>query len=385
MPSRKGTLPIVAGLALLAIVWFAFRDNHAHAPAPKAVPVIHAAASAAPIAATREVALVPKAGAPWTMPAASAVDATRCGQDERPLAASVDASGIETQARDAGPHYAADRRRLIDALSTSADPFDRAVEIWLNLDEANTMDQRRLLLARDAASTSDPRIYALAFTACGYDSAPGRPCALLDARKWASLDAGNAIPWIYLLKRAQIANDVSGQQEALMRLATAVRVDDRRYTPIGAALDRISTEDPDTALIFDVATASLGWTAAQYFPFDALLQACRNRAGGDANVAQQCDQIGRRLFDRADAIEMRQYGSRLVQMATGDDRLRKIAAHDVNIFSAGASMEKYSQCSGMRELVREVRIAARLGAMGIVRDRERRGVVIPPSASESGH
>lgn len=52
MPTRKVILPIVAGLVLLAIMWFAFRDDSAEAPVPKAAPVTRAVASAVAVAAS---------------------------------------------------------------------------------------------------------------------------------------------------------------------------------------------------------------------------------------------------------------------------------------------------------------------------------------------
>lgn len=57
MPNRKVILPIAAGLALLAVLWLAFRDDSAGEPtvkpAPAARPVASSAAAAA--AATEPV------------------------------------------------------------------------------------------------------------------------------------------------------------------------------------------------------------------------------------------------------------------------------------------------------------------------------------------
>jgi hypothetical protein len=47
LPNRKVILPIAAGLALLAVLWLAFRDDSAGEPAAKPVPATRPVASAA--------------------------------------------------------------------------------------------------------------------------------------------------------------------------------------------------------------------------------------------------------------------------------------------------------------------------------------------------
>ena len=47
MPNRKVILPIAAGLALLAVLWLAFRDDSATEPAAKPVPATRPVASSA--------------------------------------------------------------------------------------------------------------------------------------------------------------------------------------------------------------------------------------------------------------------------------------------------------------------------------------------------
>ncbi len=57
MPNRKVILPIAAGLALLVVLWLAFRDDSASEPAAKPVPatrpVASSGAAAAPEPASR--------------------------------------------------------------------------------------------------------------------------------------------------------------------------------------------------------------------------------------------------------------------------------------------------------------------------------------------
>lgn len=52
MSNRKVILPIVAALVLLAIMWFAFRDDSAQEVDPKAVPATHPVASAVAVDAS---------------------------------------------------------------------------------------------------------------------------------------------------------------------------------------------------------------------------------------------------------------------------------------------------------------------------------------------
>ena len=51
MPNRKVILPIAAGLALLAVLWLAFRDDSAGEPTAKPAPVARPVASSAAAAA----------------------------------------------------------------------------------------------------------------------------------------------------------------------------------------------------------------------------------------------------------------------------------------------------------------------------------------------
>ena len=55
MPNRKVILPIAAGLALLAVLWLAFRDDSASEPVGKPAPTARPVASSAAAAATEPV------------------------------------------------------------------------------------------------------------------------------------------------------------------------------------------------------------------------------------------------------------------------------------------------------------------------------------------
>jgi hypothetical protein len=55
LPNRKVILPIAAGLALLAVLWLAFRDDSAGEPTAKPAPAARPVASSAAAAATEPV------------------------------------------------------------------------------------------------------------------------------------------------------------------------------------------------------------------------------------------------------------------------------------------------------------------------------------------
>ena len=111
-------------------------------------------------------------------------------------------------------------RRIDGALRASADPFDRAVADWLDALDALAPPERMARLVEDAVSTADARVYALAFRTCRLprEVPAGGSCDALSARRWAELDRGNALPWVYVYAQARQSGDVSAQQEAMTRI-----------------------------------------------------------------------------------------------------------------------------------------------------------------------
>jgi hypothetical protein len=94
------------------------------------------------------------------------------------------------------------RERVLAALQGEGSEFARAVALWLSLQGNDTGAQAetdsvaaRDSVARLASSSTDPKVYAMAFRLCGVGSRPLEgACQLLSAARWAQIDPGNAGP-----------------------------------------------------------------------------------------------------------------------------------------------------------------------------------------------
>jgi hypothetical protein len=323
---------------------------------------------------------------PWTLAeraattsAASGPDRERCGEDERPGTAELvgdDGSAAPDASRPAGPHYLAETRRIDAALRHSADPFERAVADWLDPGDAQAPADGQRLLVADALATSDPRVYALAYRVCirpGADAA----CDALSARRWAELDPGNAVPWIYVFAQARNAGDLSTQQEAMARMATSERFEDRHFAAAGAVVAHVPDDDPQLAAAADLVGRAIGMSAAEMLPLSELNAACRRRAGGDANLAQQCSEVADRMYDHSDSLLLRLMGGSLYAQATGDDTRLQVARAEQATFAAHWSPDTgFSRCGVERDLLRQVQRGAALGELGALRERARQ--FVPP-------
>ena len=223
--------------------------------------------------------------------------------------------------------------RHVDAsLRASADPFARAVALWLNVpptadDAAGIPAGERLLrLATMASSTADPRIYALAFRTCSGSNEAA--CQALSARRWAVLDPDNAVPWLFLLNDAERAGDASGQQEAWFHIAGSARFDERFYTQLQPVL-AVATPDPDDQRAAEVLSVmGIGTAAAQPIDFGPLLRGCRANALADANRAQLCARVADLMFEHSDAPTTRQFGASMTKRLTGDNRRNEQVAEE---------------------------------------------------------
>ena len=217
----------------------------------------------------------------------------------------ADADGNADPARLARmPALQAARGRLLESLASSADGFERAASLWLRtFDPASTTlaGDAREQLARTATTTSDPRIYAMAFKTCAKPLAAAS-CALLNARRWAQLDGDNGEPWIFLLDEASTRKDRQQAEEALFHIAAAARVADRIFAVPGVLAVRPATSDAMRLAANSLAVDALGLASAEALPLQAVAGACRGPALADANRRQRCEAIATALVDRSDTL-----------------------------------------------------------------------------------
>lgn len=213
--------------------------------------------------------------------------------------------------------------------------FDRVVAQWLALRGVDgppagdpASDAARDAVARAATTTSDPRVYALAFNLCQLrdHQSTGGACQLIDARQWARLDPDNANPWLHVLTDASQRKDRAMQDEALYRIA-ASRRSTTYFMALPGAIAGIDTPDaPSTAAVMALAVDTLGTTAAFAFPgYATMLGTCRGDELKDANRRQNCEAIAALMTDRSDSLLERGIGARMsVNLGAPESRADEI-------------------------------------------------------------
>ena len=383
---RRIALSVLLACALSLGGWLAFgpawpRPARAEPPIDIETPAGRARLDAA-------LALARMPDEPWTFseasPAASAAsdaqaDGARCGEDQMPVSEppAPDADGRTLLAfhetKPGGVGYMGAIHRIDAALRSSGDPFDRGVADALNVGDVLTPSGRLDALVQDAMTSSDPRLYALAVQACNAPEyaiwvvdAPPRPtsprCAQLDMRDWASRDPGNAVPWLHVLQQADQAGDRDAQREALQRIATSSTFN--VYFHAGAAAIARLKVASDADLAAQALLSMRAMSLAEFAPSSALIARCRNKAGGEAEMAATCETISEAMFDHSDTFISRNIGASLHKLTTGDGSLLEQAHREEGAVGRrwAAAMDG-SPCSADRGLLRQM---IRLGAQGEV-------------------
>ena len=323
-------------------------------PMPAAPPIdVETPAGRARLAAALALARMPDGPAQSAAAAASlssaaasgaAADKARCGEDQMAVYAELkpdpadgaihpempvpDPDGVlrhlPGEIKPAGVGFSGAMARIDAALRDDPDPFDRSVADWLGLNKITPPAARTEALVQDALAVSDARVYGLAYADCHPWIAlpiPGAPplgsppsCARLSATRWAQLDPGNAEPWVWALDDAEKRGDSVAQREALDRIAASSRMD-IHYFASAAAVASLDLPDVDTAAQSMAVMQSLATLPA---PFQALTTRCRNRAGGDAELASTCSRIAELMYEHSDSIIGRNIGGSLHRLVTGD-------------------------------------------------------------------
>jgi hypothetical protein len=251
-------------------------------------------------------------------------------------------------------------RRIEAALRASSDPFANAVAVWLNLPQTDNdvqgvpADERLHLLAIMAASTEDPRLYSLAFRTCSDSKVAA--CQALSVQRWAALDVGNAVPWLFMLKAAEASADFSGQQDAWFHLAAATKYDERLYTQLEPILSAAHNDPDDQRAAEVLSVMGIGIAAAQPIHFGLLSKGCRAPAVADANRSQLCAKIADLLYEHSDTDFARTFGAALTKRMTGDGT-RSEQVHkeqqfwvENDLVAARGCTELHSQLALMRNL-----------------------------------
>ncbi|MBX3620731.1 MAG: hypothetical protein KF891_12205 [Rhizobacter sp.] len=117
--------------------------------------------------------------------------------------------------------------RMDTLMLASDDTQVRAAALWMGARLRGREVRGRIeQVARLAAGSQDPFVYALALEACqGVTPAEGGSCQLLSIAQWVRLDPDNAVPWRVLADQAQASDDVQAEASARALASRALRSD----------------------------------------------------------------------------------------------------------------------------------------------------------------
>jgi hypothetical protein len=213
---------------------------------------------------------------------------TRLAIAPEALAGAADADAACRRARDSGLEETA-RYCVEDQSRRQAELLEPA---------AAAIDQ----LARSAALSGDPQIYAFAFEACspGGLSFVGREgnCKLIDAAAWARLAPGDAEPWLRIAAQALASGDDGAASVALARAGDAQAIGAHAGAPLALAAAALPEGMP--ALEQTAVLATFGELDAGVVPLglDVIDTACAEPALRDPARARACDAVARMLVER---------------------------------------------------------------------------------------
>lgn len=296
--SRRHWAILIACLALAVVaIWIAVGERPTpgvvllSAPVRKAMSPPAAAPVSAAVAAARSASAAPRG---------DRVEVCGVGLVEAGPDRAIDPAILARM-----PAVAAARRRLVDSLASSGDDFARTASLWLRMidpSDATLATDLRGQIAQVATTTRDPRAYALAYKSCRAAPEVGG-CALLSVRRWAQLDTDNGEPWLFLYSDATARKDREQADEALFRLGTAARVEDRYFAVAGLLAGAAGKADTSLLAAHQLALESLGGMAAQSMPpLQTVLAACRGPSLVDVGRRQRCDAVASSLAERSDTL-----------------------------------------------------------------------------------
>ena len=229
-------------------------------------------------------------------------------------------------------------------------------------------------LARMAAQSSDPRIYALAFHVCGQAGESGvAACRLISAEQWARLDPDNAVPWGFVAAAANKRIDTAAVAEAMYRIAHA------RGSKVGfgvlpsLVLAHAPHQEALLGSTFQVVSSAMDVEATWFArgAYQTINQFCRAGATLDANRAQVCSQIADVMTTRSDTLMERTVGAGIGRrMGWPAERLDAIKEEDRVLTQVVADLlgdPVEQSCAGERKLLAYMRSMGTDGEIGAMR------------------
>ncbi len=162
-------------------------------------------------------------------------------------------------------------------------------------------------LARLAAASASPQVYAMALRACNSQPDEGS-CAMLSPDQWARLDPSNAVSWMRVAEAAKKRGDAAALDEAHFRMAHASKVESHWGQLTGVAQANLPAEMP-SAIKADVLIDIMGIDSAMALPsYSVASQYCSATNVRDANRQQVCAMLAEMLTTK---------GSNLIDLSAG--------------------------------------------------------------------
>ncbi len=178
----------------------------------------------------------------------------------------------------------------MDALMLASDDDQvRAAALWMGARlRGREVKSRTEQIARLAAASTDPFVYAIALEACrGRRGPEGGSCNLLSTAQWVRLDPDNAAPWQALAAEARERDEPQAEDEALQLAARATRLEvhvGRLPHLVDKGMGR------DAAPLVRTLAMSAGWSA------EAVWSASHGVVAPAQGFDLSCDGMQRRLL-----------------------------------------------------------------------------------------
>lgn len=375
---------VAMGVALvLTAVWWVLRAPAIERRAVVAPPEIDIDPPAMRARREAALALALMPDDPWTFAESLAASAPvaapqkeDCGIEGRPTFADASLPAqAPVQIGGASSRYATAQARIDAALRSSADPLDRAVADLVNVGDMRSESGRNEAVVQQAAATTDPPLYAFGYALCHSNLAPAPSCRSISLDRWIQLDPDNGMPWVTVLNEAQLRGDAAGVRTAMSRMASATRFDTYAAKVAGVVASRAPKDGADLASVNDLEFKVVEKTSFQVPAFSPLVQVCRDKAGGDAELAQTCRAISDTMFAHTDSMIAQGISGALLFQATGDASRRDFIRTERAVAAARWSPATgFSECREMRDSLNRLVRSAQVGEVEAMRERARRFV-----------
>ena len=383
-PAERIVVIVVAAAAMTIFGWWLVRAPAIEHQGVVPLPAIDIDPPAMRARREAALALALMPDDPWTFAESLAASAPAaapqkedCGIEGRPTFADASLPAqAPVQIGGASSRYATAQARVDAALRSSADPLDRAVADLVNVGDMRSEAGRNEAVVQQAAATTDPRLYALGYRMCQSNLLPAPSCRSVSLERWSQLDPDNGMPWLTALSAAQARGDDAGVRTAMSHLASATRFDVYLQVAAGAVASRAAKDDADLAAVNDLSFKAMAVEAGLPLPaFQALIQVCRDKAGGDAALAQMCGTISDTMFAHSDTLISQAVSGALLLQATGDPSRRDVIRAERAVAAARWSPATgFSECREMRDSLNRLVRSAQVGEVEAMRERARRFV-----------